>query len=137
MRHGRVILLVAVGVALAASTASRVQRWTSERRLWVEAVVSSNVNPRAWSNLGRLDALGGRPDLAADDYQQAIALAERPGRSRYDQIAVRAYAETNLALLHFEAGRVSVASRLVATAHDRLPNDRAIQQVSAWIRATD
>lgn len=133
MRVIRTLILGAVGMALAVSTATRVWTFSEEGRLWADAVQQAPEKPRVWANLGRQAALRGDRAQAQFAYERAIRLGEQPGRAFDEQRAVVGVAEANLALLHFYGGETNTARHLIARAVDRLPGDPAIQAVSAWI----
>lgn len=134
MRAGRVLVVVAVGVALAISTASRVHVWTDEQRLWADAAEKAPRKPRPWVNLGKQYQLAGDTTRAKRAYETAIALASDPSRGRDERVAGRAIAEANLALL-WSAQGFNGAKALIASAAARLPYEVSIARASAAIAA--
>lgn len=130
---GRILWLLAVGAALAVSTASRVEVWGDERALWLNAVQQAPDSPRPWVNLARQYALSGDIDRAEAANERAIWVAQ--ARTYDDGRASVAFAWANLALIRWNRGDHQAAGQLIAQAHQRLPDEPAITKVYAWLTA--
>lgn len=106
MRKGvAAVLMVVVGVALAASTTYRVHLWTDgERLLWAEAVRRAPEKPRPWINLGNQYVNSGLDELAEDAYERATVLSENPSRLSDERAYGFSLAQANLAQLEMKHG---------------------------------
>lgn len=135
MRIGAVLIGAVVGIALIATTASRVAVWQDERALWASAASHAPLKPRAWVNLGRAHALRGEPVLAMAAYEHALALsAARPDAERRQAALV---SRLNLALVWNAQGRQAEAQAEARQARRDAPNHYAIQGAAAWILARE
>ena len=108
--------ILAVGVALSASTASRVHLWADERLLWADAVRKAPEKPRPWVNLGNQYSREHLDNLAEDAYVRATSLAENPSRLPDERAYGFSLAQANLAQLEVKRGEKEAAiERLRAT----------------------
>lgn len=106
--------LVVVGIAMVLATAARVQVWSGpERGIWMPAVRHSPEKPRPLINLGRMFAIDGADDLAANAFLRAADLAADPRRLAFEG-PTRALdsARLNLALIRAQQGRFTDALAL-------------------------
>ena len=118
--------------ALALLSAVRQQTWQDERRLWAGAVAHSPDKPRPWINLGQQYARHGEDGMADDAFAWASVLAQRPSRSREEQVRAWAMADTNRAILRMQHGEVTAAKALLIPVIARTPYQTP-QRVMRWI----
>ena len=131
------VLWVAVSVT---ATWTRAQLWLSERALWTDAAHHAPDKPRPWVNLGKQYALDGAPALAADAYERGLTAAQKPGRSKDEQVFGVGIAAANLAILRCQGGDLEGAQAIVrpllARANDpdrQQPIATAVSEVNRWL----
>ena len=129
LRVGGVLLVAGWAIG----SATRVQEWTDERRLWAAAVREGPSKPRPLINYANT-LTHTAPDLAKTYYAEAIRLAEQPGRTGAERTVGVAIATVNAALLRMDTpgGDVTLAVRDIHQATDRY-RVAELRQVEAWV----
>lgn len=136
MGRCRLALGAVVGIVMVLTTVVRVSVWTDERALWAQAAQLAPLKPRVWVNLGKQRQLAGDAGGAEQAYQQALTTSASAQRSQDERLIGRTLAETNLALLRVEQGRMTDAWILIQHARSTAPNSMPeIAQVQLWIDA--
>ena len=124
-------IMVAVGMALAISTGTRVRVWQSETRLWADAAQKAPRKPRAFVNLGNQYAFAGDRVRARAAYEQASVLALDPTRFPDERIYGYGIAQANLSRFDFEDGHVEAAIARLDAAWD-ISKATILQQLLTW-----
>lgn len=130
------VLVVGWLLVLSVVTWHRAGVWTDPARIWRGAVAHSPQKPRPWHNLGQVYAQQGESGQATAMLTQASVLAQAPERSFDEQTLGWAMAETNLALLDLNAGKIAEARLRLEGVIRRTPRFQTPLRVYRWIGRT-
>lgn len=139
-RLGRAGVLVVVAIAWVAITSQRLEIWQDEAALWADAAYEAPPKPRPWVNLGIAYQHRGDVGMAHGAYLLAVAAAQRPTRTRQEQVVGLALAYANLALLNSQWGdwlERSEAQWEIAHAIDLVPTMPELRAIQTWIHASE